>query len=378
MNISRSPQRARRGFAAGLAGAFALAMLPAVVHAQSHVTIYGLMDLGVEHLTGVAGGGTLTRMPGFTGSVPSRLGFRGTEDLGGGLSATFVMESGLFPDTGTFNQGGRFFGRQSWLGLSGSFGSVMLGRQYTMLALGMVDADIMGPNAYAPSSLDPYIANARVDNALGYVGAFGNFKVGATYSFGRDTVNAGPSPGGTNCPGESASNSNECKEWSVLAQYQNATWGVSGVIDHQRGGPGAFGGLTSSAMSDQRSLVSGFYKFGTVKVGAGLLHRNNQASTTTPRSDLGFLGVSVPVWSAVTLEAQVQRLDFKDSPNAATLLSGRALYALSKRTALYVTVGHIRNKGTLAAGSSGGQPPAGAPGPGGSQTGITTGIRHFF
>ena len=104
------------------------------VQAQSNVTIYGVLDSGVEHLTNVgATRSGLTRMPGLGVSVPSRLGFRGTEDLGGGLKAVFTLESGFGTDTGTLNQGGRFFGRQAFVGLSGSWGAVTLGRQYSML-----------------------------------------------------------------------------------------------------------------------------------------------------------------------------------------------------------------------------------------------------
>ena len=162
-------------------------------------------DTAVEHVTnvGVAGGG-LTRMPSLTGSSPSRLGFRGTEDLGDGLRALYTLEMGFAPDSGSSNQGGRLFGRQAFVGLSGPWGSVTLGRQYTMLFWSMLDADILGPNIYSSVSLDSYIANARADNALAYRGTFGEFTLGATYSFGRDVVNAGPSPGGTNCAGESA------------------------------------------------------------------------------------------------------------------------------------------------------------------------------
>ena len=89
--------------------------------------IYGIMDAAVEHINNTAVGGGLTRMPGLTGSVPSRLGFRGTEALGNGLSATFTLEMGIAPDSGALNQGGRAFGRQAWVGLSGPWGAVGLG-----------------------------------------------------------------------------------------------------------------------------------------------------------------------------------------------------------------------------------------------------------
>ena len=103
-------------------------------HAQPSITIYGLLDTAVEHINHVgATGSGLTRIPSNAGNIPSRLGFRGREDLGGGISAQFVLEMGIAPDSGVLNQGGRGFGRQSFVGLNGPWGQVSLGRQYTML-----------------------------------------------------------------------------------------------------------------------------------------------------------------------------------------------------------------------------------------------------
>src|SRR5258705_13730627 len=87
-----------------------------LAHAQN-ITIYGTLDVGVEHITNVGTGGALTRMPSNTGTVPSKLGFRGKEDLGDGLAAVFTLEMGILPDQGSFGQGGRAFGRQAFVGL---------------------------------------------------------------------------------------------------------------------------------------------------------------------------------------------------------------------------------------------------------------------
>jgi predicted porin len=112
--------------------------------AQS-VTIYGIMDVGVERLTNVnASGASLTRMPNLTGTVPSRLGFRGAEDLGGGLQALFTLESGIALKSGTLNNGGRMWGRAAHVGLAGPFGRITLGRQPTM-TVQAVSSHVMGP-----------------------------------------------------------------------------------------------------------------------------------------------------------------------------------------------------------------------------------------
>lgn len=354
----------------------ALAVLAGGAHAQSSVQIYGIADVAVEHLTHAPTAG-LTRMPGLTGSVPSRLGFRGTEDLGGGLKGLFTLEMGLGLDNGSLNQGGRAFGRQSWVGLGGDWGTVSLGRQYTMLFWSQLDADILGPNMFGSASLDNYLPNARADNAIAYRGTFKGFTLGATYSLGRDTVNAGPSPAGTNCAGESATDSKACREWSAMLKYDAPQWGVAAAIDEIRGGAGAFAGLTSSAMTDRRSTLAGWTKFGALKLGAGVIQRRNGASATTPRSDLWYLGAAYPVTPQLTIDGEVFKLDFKNSANEAKLWAIRGTYALSKRTALYATAGHIGNSGMLALSVSNAAA-GGAPNAGGSQTGIGLGIRHSF
>jgi predicted porin len=110
------------------------------------------------------------------------------------LSASFTLEMGIGPDSGALNQGGRGFGRQSFVSLNGPWGSLGLGRQYTMLFWSVLDADVIGPSLHSMASLDNYFPNARADNAISYKGTFSGLTVGATYSFGRDAVNAGPSP----------------------------------------------------------------------------------------------------------------------------------------------------------------------------------------
>ena len=141
-------------------------------HAESNITVYGIADTGVERLTNVnAQGASKWRMPNLTGLVPSRLGFRGTEDLGGGLSAFFNLEMGLALDGGTLNNGGRSFGRAANVGLAGSFGRITLGRQINMTILA-VSSHVMGPALYSFASHDSYIPNAINDNAIGYLGTF--------------------------------------------------------------------------------------------------------------------------------------------------------------------------------------------------------------
>ena len=346
----------------------------------SSVSLYGLVDTGVEYVNNIGpgpGSGHVIRMPSLTGSLPSRWGVRGVEDLGDGLRGVFVLESGFAPDAGGLNQGGRGFGRQSFVGLSGGWGTVTVGRQYTMLFWSILDADVLGPNIYGSGSLDAYIPNARADNSIVYRGTFGGLTLGASYSLGRDVANAGPSPAGTNCPGESVTSSKACREWSALLKYDTPTWGTALAVDEIRGGPGAFAGLVSSALKDRRISANGYVKLGQGQLSAGLIRRDNDADRLTPRSDLWYVGASYPVLPTLTLDAQIFRLGYKNSRNSATLGALRGTYHLSRRTALYATVGHIANDGGLAlsvsSGAAGSNPIAG-----GSQTGVMLGMRHSF
>jgi len=340
------------------------------------VTLYGIVDVGIEHVrNALPSGASMTRMPSLTSSVPSRWGLRGREDLGGGLQAEFVLESGFAPDVGSLGQGGRIFGRQAWVGLQGRWGQASVGRQYTMLGASLADADVFGPNIYGHASLDPYLPNARADNAVVYRARFSGVTVGAHYSLGRDAVNAGPSLSGTNCPGELASDRKACRSWSALLKYDAGTsWGAALAIDRIHGGTGAFGGLTSSSMTDTRSVASGYVTMAGAKLGAYVLHRDNDAGGATPRSNLYYIGASYP-YASWTLDAAVFRHDQKHSANDADLLALRVTHHFSKRTAAYLQAARMSNDGASAkaVGVGGTAPAAGA-----TQTGINSGLRHVF
>lgn len=359
-----------------VAVAIVLVGLGTIAHAQSSVQIYGVMDTAVEYMNNVGKDkSSLTRMPSLTGSGPSLLGFRGREDLGGGLSAGFALEMGIAPDSGELNQGGRGFGRQSFVSLNGSWGSLGLGRQYTMLFWSTHNADVIGPNMHSMSVLDSYFPNARADNSISYKGTFSGLTLGATYSLGRDAVKAN-NPGGTNCPGEKSGDSKNCREWSALLKYDAAEWGVALAHDALRGGPGAFAGLDSSKKTDKRSMLNGYVKLGEAKIGAGYMNRKNDGDPKKPRSNLWFVGVSYPVgqW---TFDAQYNQLKYQHSADKGQLVVVRGIYKLSKRTAVYTSLGHITNRGKAAFNASGAQP-GGGPNPGVNQTGFGAGLSHRF
>ncbi len=371
-----------------LASAAILACSQSVLaQSANNVEIYGLIDAGVEHVTGVgAAGDALQRMTTSSNTAPSRLGFRGSEDLGGGMKAFFTLEQGIVMDTGGLSQGGRAFGRQALVGISSpTLGSLSLGRQYTMTFWSGLGADIFGGGIYGTGSLDAYLPNARADNALAWRKTFGGgFQAGATYSFGRDTVNAGPSPAGTNCGGEAAQDAKACREWSLMAKYDSKTWGTALAYDRQHGrslGPApdaVFGGLDSSGKTDSRLILNGWTKLGDVKLGGGVIRRKNEGLAARPTSDLWHLGASMPVAPALTLSGQVVTLRYKNASDYnATLMALRATYAFSKRSNVFAQVGHIKNNKASAVALSGGSPGSN-PVAGASQNGINIGLQTTF
>ncbi|HHG5368174.1 TPA: porin [Pseudomonas aeruginosa] len=347
----------------------------------SSVTLYGVIDAAVEHISNVSGGGSLTRMPSVTGGyVPSRWGIRGREDLGEGNAAVFLLESGFAPDTGSLQQGGRAFGRQAYVGLSSpTWGTLTFGRHWTMIFQSLLESDVMGPALMSMGTLDYYLANARADNSVSWTGQYGAFTAGATYSFGRDTLNIPGHPAATGCAGELSTDSRACRETSVMLKYSTPNWGIAMAADQLRGGPGAQLGLDSSDKTDTRMTLNGFYRWGPVRVGGGVITRRNEGNTIQPRSNLYFAGISYAVTPRFMLDAQLGYLKFRDSPTNDKALTSvvRASYHLSRRTAVYAMVGRTHNSGALAIPVSGGAA-GGGPLPGEAQNGMAMGIRHAF
>ena len=345
--------------------------------AQSQVSIYGLVDTGVVWTNNVnSNGDSAIKMPGLSGSFPSRLGFRGAEELGGGTSAIFALETGFGPDTGIMGTGNRLFGRQSYVGLKNTtYGTVTLGRILNMTILSGIKSDVLGPNLFSISSLDSYLPNARSDNAVGYLGTFSEFSVGATYSLGRDTSATG-GPAATGCAGEVGGNAKACRQWTALLGYDNKVFGVTTTYDIMYGNVGAAGGLTTSDSSDRRATVNVYAMVGPSKIGAGVIDRKKQAATpvNSLESDLYYLGVSHPITPALVIDAQISRLDFKNSGDDTTLGAVRLTYGLSKRTAVYSMVGRIKNSGNAAVALDAG----GTVGIGKIQSGAMMGLRHAF
>ena len=341
--------------------------------AQTSVQVYGLVDGALARITNAnAAGDAVTKVPSATGTLPSRIGFRGSEDVGNGLQAFFVLESGFALDTGMSGQGNRLFGRSANVGLKGAWGALTLGRQNNMTAYATLKSDILGPQLFSISSIDLYLPNARSDNAIGYLGSFSGWTLGATYSVGRDASAAGGAAG-TNCAGEVAGNAKACRQYTALLGYETPRFGINASFDRLYGNTGAGNGLTSSSHNDTYTTVNGYLMLGSTKIGGGIIDRARNAATGRMESILYYVGASHLIGRFV-LDAQVAKRDTRRSIDDVTMVVARLTYPLSKRTALYASVARIDNDGVSAVALDLG----GTVGVGLAQNGVMTGIRHAF
>jgi GBP family porin len=169
----------------------ALLSCSALVHAQSTVALYGLIDAGITYTSNQGGSRNIQATSGSVNG--NRWGLKGQEDLGGGLKTIFQLESGFNIMNGKSGQGNREFGRQAFVGLSSTqYGAVTLGRQYDSVV------DYLGPLALTgTSSGGTYFAHPfdndnldnsfRVSNSVKYQSVnYGGLKFGGLYGFSND------------------------------------------------------------------------------------------------------------------------------------------------------------------------------------------------
>jgi general bacterial porin, GBP family len=171
-----------------IAVACVAAFAAASAHAQSSVTLYGLIDAGIAYTNNVAGSGRVAMQSGNISG--SRFGLRGAEDLGGGLKAIFVLENGFDVGQGTLKQSSRMFGRQAFVGLSSNqFGTVTMGRQYddvvdfvTPLS---ATSGTFGDSGFAhPYDNDNLQHTVRFNNSVKFTSQnYNGFKFGGMYAF---------------------------------------------------------------------------------------------------------------------------------------------------------------------------------------------------
>jgi predicted porin len=163
-------------------------------HAQSSVTLYGIIDAGITYFSNLNGHATFVANDGSIQS--NRWGLRGVEDLGGGTRAIFDLENGFNLYTGTMVQSGVLFSRQAWVGLSNnSAGTLTLGKQYdffwdnlTQFAMGQ----LAGQYSWHPGDFDHLAGTLHINNAIKYTSpTFAGVTLGGLYAFPSQSVSAG-------------------------------------------------------------------------------------------------------------------------------------------------------------------------------------------
>jgi predicted porin len=325
--------------------------IASIAAAQSSTTIYGVADLGLVS----EGGGPGGRITKLTSGVVngSRLGFRGNENLGGGLSALFLLESGILADTGGLGQGGLLFGRQIFVGLSGDLGTVKLGRQYTF-----IDSTL--------AALDPFYLGfaGRMTNVFvaGYVSRFDN---GVTYnSRSLDGLTADLAYGF----GEIAGDASAKRYVGAGAAYVKGPLAVR--FAHQDSNTLSAGLVSGNA---KNTVLGATYIFGAVKAhGAFGVSKSDVGGAVTVDSNDVMIGATISSGASSYMASFVRRDDKRAANGDARQIAVGYTYALSKRTALYAAYAHIFNK-NKAFYFSGNATEAGS----GNQA-SNLGLRHFF
>ncbi|HEX5354944.1 MAG TPA: porin [Aquabacterium sp.] len=331
--------------------------------AQSSVTLYGVVDASLES---VKGDKTVTRVSSDNLSS-SRLGFKGTEDIGGGLKANFVLETNVKPDTGTQGQSNRFWDRAAWVGLAGGFGDLRLGRIDT--PIGDVAGNVLSAQAYDDLKIVGTRAGndyRRADNAITYFlpTLVPGLTASLQYTTGNGTAGAGN--------GETAG-SNVGKAYGLSVKYAagplSAGLGYENMKDESA--------ATAGDQKANATLVYAGYDFGAAKVTGYYDAETNTANTAGLRR-LTVLGakVAVPFTPEFTLIAGLSTARNVNGAVAGDdnvqITTVKGIYNLSKRTSVYGMLTNVNNdtntkKGVL------------APTVNDKTTrGIAAGIRHTF
>lgn len=337
-----------------MSGAILLACAT-VAHAQSSVEIYGVQDLYLGRV-GTRNGAVEadTTMLNAGGLTTSFVGFRGIEDLGGGLKAVFALEAYVRPDTGAVgrNDTDPFFGRASWVGLDSAYGRVLLGRMPTPYSLATTNfTPFPGTTTLGPMFANIFRNNVQGDtrsvNTIAYRSRrMAGFEADIQYSFGQEM------PRGVNYKRDAATDG--------AVRYFNGP--LSLVVSTRRINLNA----NNNGQKQVANMMGVMYDFGPVKL-TGQYHHvketlNNAALNATRKTYA--MGASIP-FGPGAFQAEYAASRFSD--RIATSAARRQTYTvgydynLSRRTDVYL----MRYSDTLKD-------------PGSKQTITALGVRHRF
>lgn len=413
-----------------LAAAASLVALSSV-QAQSTVEIYGTLDLGVDTSDRTAGVSSVLpsrvgRQERLTPSMSSisALGFRGTEDLGGGLKASFVLEMQPTPDNGTLGNDGRTWGRQAYVSLTTPYGEIRLGRQYApfFYAKAFSTTERLAGTDLFTGLLTINQLQVRQDNQVSYWAKLGNFtgsvavspNAGVSKSGVTGAVRNSTAGGAQILGGQSAGAEGAGKTWGAFVNWaENPVPGgqgasVSAAYHHNRFDVPLFLGATPLAVLGDYSsyVVSGRYIAASGWAVAAAYGEGSYDVKSTPLAglrdgmDIRSLAVGARyLMGNFQIGAMYGIQEFKNftkGKDKAFVVGGD--YLLSKRTALYTRVGWLKDDegnsllvGPGARLNGGPEPFLVSTGlrevpvwngvgvnPGGKSTTFTVGVRHTF
>ncbi|MES2948577.1 MAG: porin [Pseudomonadota bacterium] len=299
-----------------------------VAHAQSSVTLYGVADVFLEQGTaGTAAASVSTTRLQSGGANGSRVGLRGTQDIGDGLKANYVFESGLVLDTGNQASSTTFWNRQSYVGLSGDWGALTMGRQYSPL---LVHQDTFDTALSTTGYGSPYNSGvmrtlSRVNNSVLYNSPkLGGFSTAVMYGLGETTGDSGNSV-------------------SASAKYAVGSFAAGLGYAHIN---------KADATKEDKNIVNlaGSYKFGNLLLSAAIQRTQNdsQAANVVDDRQEAFLGATYAIGSGEIRVAYGQGEVTNVSNSTAKHTSLAYVHKLYKDTAVYVAVQAVENPSNLA------------------------------
>jgi predicted porin len=328
----------------------ALAVLGAfagVASAQTSVTIYGSFDGGVRHVNNVDAAGNNRTTVGSNGTYNSnRLGFKGVEDLGGGLNAHFNLESGF--NTGTGAVDGTLFNRTASVGLGGAWGSLDIGHQYNVAFRTIGYYDPMSYKYTGIAYAVPATAGVRFDNDIQYTGTFGGVTARAEYALGE----------------VAGSNSTGSKKAIGLA-YAAGPFSLAGAYTNR----------DVATFDNDHWTIGGAYTFGGARVTLGYVDEKQATAAVTGdnTSKFAWVGLSYAITPAAEITGAFyqNKLETAGVDGKRNLFMLSATYALSKRTNLYAELDHTKLDGSARLGTA-------ATGFQDRVTGVSVGVNHLF
>ncbi|RKE39431.1 putative porin [Paraburkholderia sp. BL23I1N1] len=369
--------------------AAAMAALGSAAHAQSSVTLYGVVDSGLMYQSTSAASFSpaaknLGKVYRFKdgGIYSSIYGMKGTEDIGGGYHVNFKLQGSFDSGTGKFGLAdttgaSAMFNQFATVGMSGPFGSVTAGRQIVPMAYAMAETDVRSGD-YFGSILTAWIG---MNTAAGWAGANTNGPIGALYD-SNAIVYESPKFAGVSglleyAPGGVAGSFQGGTRESAVLKYSN--YGLS-LAAFYYNGHDTNTGLTPpvpTGLDNNRMWYVGakYTTLSGISMSASYSNGKNPAHANLVNLDMYTAGLGYQISPALKVTSGVYYLkDKNSSANKSLEVAGGGEYSLSKTTLVYAQVGWVNNHGDMTQTIAYGQPAA----PGMGTTAVMLGMRHAF